>query len=219
MGSNIFQHFLCSDVLRRDVINVTSLMLMAQGGAGQTLPAETMYRGNGAEVLWGSPGKGEGQVCWEAAEMDTEQKRLSQTCEGRTFSSCGVDEVSHFQNDGGWELGLIWWNNSLKVAIIQCEMSFILSRFVNRPNTPIKVKWSEVAQSCLTLCDPMDCSLPGSSVHGIFQARVLEWGAISFSRASSPGVHGPLAISSLNILEEKHSLRHQHNPTKLKYAF
>ena len=40
---------------------------------------------------------------------------------------------------------------------------------------------SEVAQSCLTLCDPMDCSPPGSSVHEIFQARVLEWGAIAFS--------------------------------------
>ena len=40
---------------------------------------------------------------------------------------------------------------------------------------------SEVAQSCLTLSDPMDCSLPGSSVHGIFQARVPEWGAIAFS--------------------------------------
>ena len=40
---------------------------------------------------------------------------------------------------------------------------------------------SEVTQSCLTLSDPMDCSLPGSSVHGIFQARVLEWGAIAFS--------------------------------------
>ena len=46
----------------------------------------------------------------------------------------------------------------------------------------MKVKGeSEVAQSCLTLSDPMDCSLPGSSVHGIFQARVLEWGAIAFS--------------------------------------
>ena len=44
---------------------------------------------------------------------------------------------------------------------------------------------SEVAQSCPTLCNPIDCSLPGSSVHGIFQARVLEWGAISFSRGSS----------------------------------
>ena len=40
---------------------------------------------------------------------------------------------------------------------------------------------SEVAQSCPTLCDPTDCSLPGSSVHGIFQARVLEWRAIAFS--------------------------------------
>ncbi|KAM7248055.1 hypothetical protein CapIbe_000094, partial [Capra ibex] len=39
----------------------------------------------------------------------------------------------------------------------------------------------KVAQSCPTLCDPMDCSLPGSSVHGIFQAIVLEWIAISFS--------------------------------------
>ena len=40
---------------------------------------------------------------------------------------------------------------------------------------------SEVAQSCSTPSDPMDCSLPCSSVHGIFQARVLEWGAIAFS--------------------------------------
>jgi len=40
---------------------------------------------------------------------------------------------------------------------------------------------SEVAQSCPTLSDPMDYSLPGSSIHGIFQARVLEWGAIAFS--------------------------------------
>ena len=40
---------------------------------------------------------------------------------------------------------------------------------------------SEVAQSCLTLSDPMDCSLPDSSIHGIVQARVLEWGAIAFS--------------------------------------
>ena len=42
-----------------------------------------------------------------------------------------------------------------------------------------------VTQSCLTLCDPMDCSPPGSSIHGIFQARILEWAAISFSRGSS----------------------------------
>ena len=44
---------------------------------------------------------------------------------------------------------------------------------------------SEVTQSCLTLSDPMDCSLPGFSVHGIFQARVLESGAIAFSKKCS----------------------------------
>ena len=44
---------------------------------------------------------------------------------------------------------------------------------------------SEVAQSCLTLCDPVDCNLPGFSLHGILQARILEWVTISFSRESS----------------------------------
>ena len=44
---------------------------------------------------------------------------------------------------------------------------------------------SEVSQSCPTLCNPMDCGIPGSSVHGIFQARILEWVVISFSRRSS----------------------------------
>ena len=46
---------------------------------------------------------------------------------------------------------------------------------------------SEVTQLCPTLSDPMDWSLPGSSVHGIFQARVLEWGAIAFSRKYTKG--------------------------------
>ena len=46
---------------------------------------------------------------------------------------------------------------------------------------------SEVAQSCLTPSDPLDYSLPGSSVHGIFQARLLEWGAIAFSEAKIRG--------------------------------
>ena len=52
---------------------------------------------------------------------------------------------------------------------------------------------SEVAQSCLTLRDPMDCSLPGYSIHGIFQARVLEWGAIAFSNL----VHKQVPINYL----------------------
>ena len=60
---------------------------------------------------------------------------------------------------------------------------------------------SEAAQSCLTPSDPMDCSLPGSSVHGIFQARVLEWGAIAFS----------LLLSSTSLYEytKMHLFIHQ----------
>ena len=53
------------------------------------------------------------------------------------------------------------------------------------PSLCLRKSESEVTQLCLTLCHPMDCSLPRSSVHGIFQTRVLEWGAISFSRGSS----------------------------------
>ena len=68
----------------------------------------------------------------------------------------------------------------------------------------MKVKGEgEVAQSCLTLSDPMDCSLPGSSVHGIFQARVLEWSAIAFSRLSS--LVNRIPLLKQNILET-HSL-------------
>ena len=59
--------------------------------------------------------------------------------------------------------------------------------------SPMDESESEVAQSYLTLCDPMDCSLPGSSVHGIFQARVLEWGAIAFSKR----LHAAAAAKSL----------------------
>ena len=57
---------------------------------------------------------------------------------------------------------------------------------------------SEVAQSCLTLCDPMDCSPPGSSIHGIFQARVLEWGAIAFSGLDCKQVIKPPSLNFLN---------------------
>ena len=63
---------------------------------------------------------------------------------------------------------------TLEWVAISFSISFFLSS--------MKVKSeSEVAQLCLTLCDPMDCSLLGSSIHGIFQARVMEWGAIAFS--------------------------------------
>ena len=69
---------------------------------------------------------------------------------------------------------------------------------------------SEIAQSCPTLSDPMDCSLPGSSVHGIFQARVLEWGAIAFSalNTKSPLLHHhhPQPLASTNVLSDSENL-------------
>ena len=70
------------------------------------------------------------------------------------------------------------------------------------------MKVSEVAQPCLTICDPMDCSLPGSSVHGIFQARLLEWVAIAFSLILYNGQlkgpwrwrHGEGIVESKNLM-------------------
>ena len=57
----------------------------------------------------------------------------------------------------------------------------------------------EVAQLCPTLSDPMDCSLTGSSVHGIFQASVLEWGAIAFSELFTNDSHVPDFLSELHL--------------------
>ena len=68
---------------------------------------------------------------------------------------------------------------------------------------------SEVPQSCLTFSDPMDCSPPGSSVHGIFQARVLEWGAITFSKTCLKGflkeeLLGLFLIKVITLKENTH---------------
>ena len=70
------------------------------------------------------------------------------------------------------------FSNWIEVKLV-CEL--IISRILGLGEK----KESEVTQSCPTLCNPMDCSPPGSSVHGILQARILEWVAISFSRGSS----------------------------------
>ena len=80
---------------------------------------------------------------------------------------------------------------------------------------------SEVAQSCPTLRNPMDCSPPGSSIHGIFQARVLEWGAIAFSATCSE--EGPKSGKILHLLlfnvwcvSELGELNRQGNPRASK---
>ena len=75
------------------------------------------------------------------------------------------------------------WAWRLFLSPISCRQDSSLHDLLWVPK--VKMKWSEVAQLCLTLCDPVDCSLPGSSIQGIFQARVLEWVAISFSKWSS----------------------------------
>ena len=73
-----------------------------------------------------------------------------------------------------WKYSAKWKKPDTKGHMLCCDSIYIKC-----------LKWSEVAQSCPALCDPMDCSPPGSFVHGILQARTLEWGAISFSRGSS----------------------------------
>ena len=79
---------------------------------------------------------------------------------------------------------------------------------------------AKLLQSCPTLCDPMDGSLPGSSVHGIFQARILEWVAISFSRRSSQP-RDQSCLSSVSCIGrwDLHPQRHLESPyyiTKVK---
>ena len=66
---------------------------------------------------------------------------------------------------------------------------------------------SEVAQSCPTLRDPMDCSLPGSSIHGIFQARVLEWGAIAFSRSTVTVLFNKPSVPEFSSVQSPTSVR------------
>ena len=71
---------------------------------------------------------------------------------------------------------LVFWVLSFKPTFSLSSFTFIKRLFSSSSLSAIsEVKWSEVAQSCPTLCDPMDCSLPGSSIHGIFLARTLKW--------------------------------------------
>ena len=90
-------------------------------------------------------------------------------------------------------LAFIWYENWKNVF---CWGSWLSPEILGREEIPwfllvrrcfsLSEKWVLVTQSCPTLYDPMDCSPPGSSVHGILQARILEWVAIPFSRRSSP---------------------------------
>ena len=76
-------------------------------------------------------------------------------------------------------------NKALLSNVVYSLINSMVCSFTYSLNIHKVKSESEVTQSCPTLCDAMDCSLPGSSVHGTFQAKVLEWVAISLSRGSS----------------------------------
>ena len=100
-----------------------------------------------------------------------------------------------------------WWSTSwesvtvtyINISINVLTVTWSLERWLMTKVILMYMKWSEMkaAQSCATLCNPMDCSLSGSSVHGILLARILEWVAICFSRGSSQATSPTLQVDSL----------------------
>ena len=92
-----------------------------------------------------------------------------------------------------WTLfGPKWGEETVSFVKKECHLQL-------QTNHKWKKKKRNVTQSCLTLCNPMDCSLPGSSVHGILQARILEWVAVSFSMKPTGGSITQLPCHSVEI--------------------
>ena len=77
------------------------------------------------------------------------------------------------------------WGQGICQKSLYFAFNFAVNNIINNYKLTMMLRSSLIAQSCLTLCDPMDCSPPGSSLHGILQTRILEWVAISFSRGLS----------------------------------
>ena len=101
-----------------------------------------------------------------------------------SFSYPELSQLYHKINHGDidpfsipYDMCIHYIEDVMQTIVDESEVTTDLNTF--------EVKWSEVPQSCPTLCDTMDCSLPGSSIPGILQAGILEWVAISFSRRSS----------------------------------
>ena len=106
------------------------------------------------------------------------------------FPKVGSSEVQGLLPPAGWAaVTSSWWGRmqSLPRSATWSQDAFLNGISNNKPSVPCPCMH---AQSCLTLCDPMDYSLPVSSVHGILQARILEWAAISSSRGSSQPTDG-----------------------------
>ena len=114
--------------------------------------------------------------------------RIPGTGELGGLPSMGSHRVRHDWSDVAETASQITWKISLEVNIIN-HISYPKKKKKKKRKDKFwnqeEKKESEIAQSCPSLCDPMYCSPPGSSIHGIFQTRVLEWVAISFSRLSS----------------------------------
>ena len=84
-----------------------------------------------------------------------------------------------------WLFTSKYWSFSFSISPMNIQVDFLQHGLVMISLQSKEKKESEIAQLCLTLCDSVDCSLTDSSIHGIFQARILECVAISFSRESS----------------------------------
>ena len=138
---------------------------------------------------WDSPGKNTGVGCHFLLQC------MKVKSESEVAQSCPTpSDPMDCRPLRTWDFPGEYWNQYFAFIC-----SFSSSMFFDKPTIALgDMKHSlwrdlcfksesanEVPQSCPTLCDPMVCSLPGSSVHGIFQARVLEWVTISFSRGSS----------------------------------
>ena len=120
------------------------------------------------------------------------------------------------------ELKNIFKNTSIKVY---STVSLPLQSPKGQVPTPLSHVLRSVTQSCLTLCDPMDCSLPGSSVHGIFLARIMEWVAISSFpafpsfRGSSPPRNKLASPVSPVLQAESLPLSHKGRPFTYNYYY
>ena len=133
-------------------------------------------------------------------EHRSSEKSTPQPLHSHALQGADPQLVTSHQGSSSWDLGvlLLHVNSSILCLTFDSRLScqsIILASYKAHAKLYIKILISlfiphrEVAQSCPTLCNPVDCSPPGSSVHGILMARILEWVAISFSRGSSqPGI-------------------------------
>ena len=136
---------------------------------------------------------------------------FQETCDsssGILIPCCGTSVLLPIENTVGVSVFFF-----LSLASSLCfNMVFIL-HFELQLRYPTRCiffsQFSSVAQLCLTLCDPMHCSLPGSCIHGIFQARVLEWGAIAFS-PGLPVHHQLLEFTQIHVHQVSDALQPSH---------